>query len=145
MSGNYPPGVTAAHPYFNPPDRSHDHEWVDDELILEDGAAIFYEYCRWVPVIASHRGHRETIDELGEPCGDTKSIAFEAESVVVENGDRYLVPAETKDESIIVDLSMMKIEWSWFEDRGEIVKIDPCRESGMVRYSYEGITVTYRA
>lgn len=51
-NGNYPPGVTDSHPYFNPPDIDHDPDevrnlygYLDEAIdILEEAADILVHY-----------------------------------------------------------------------------------------------------
>ena len=96
IMSNYPPGVTAGHPHFNPPDRSHEHRWRSQEKenpLFEDGAAIFLDYCDY-----SEGRHRD-----GWSCEETRSLRCELERVVVEKENEpdvtYLAKTEDPENS----------------------------------------------
>lgn len=76
---NYPPGTSAGDPRapWNAPDRSHEHEWYptdEPNPILEDGAAIFHDYCEFT----------EGRWNEGWSCEETRSFRCELDRVILE-------------------------------------------------------------
>lgn len=73
---NYPPGVSAGTPRapWNEPDRSHHHEFLDGEMVIEDGAAIFYEKCAY--------------HERGWECDETRTTRCDIDRVIKRRSDQ---------------------------------------------------------
>lgn len=137
---NYPPGVTAGHSHFNPPDRSHEHEWRvvgDDEgFILEDGAAIFREECIYAE---GRRGD-------GWECEESRHYRFEYSHLSMLKGRSIHLPTIQNWEYVEDDVHevVMEIEQAWHSDkRGIEVEVDPDADDGHVSISYMGYTLNY--
>lgn len=146
MSGNLPPGVTAGHPYFNPPDHSHEHRWYPGEKenpMFEDGAAIFRDYCDY-----SEGRYR---DEWS--CDETRSIRCDIERVVINREEEpdvtYLASTEDSADgwSYVHSLFERAIEAveCGTENDLQIRHIDPANKygDGYVEVSIGNYTVVY--
>lgn len=133
MSGNLPPGVTAADidRHYGPSVPEHDHRWeptLDEGFILEDGAAIFHYTCEWVPTKSVDIGRYGTEDiPQGEQCGDEASVRLEtdADAEAVES-----------------------VEMAGIHDPAELDVVDcdppgPNRPSGRLEVEANGYTVVY--
>lgn len=87
-------------PPTSPPDpgpaATHDHEWrLDEESpIIEDGAAIFREYCTWEEITSSSHSarHDETFYGTGASCDSSRSYRFEYSHLVLGDGTRIELP-----------------------------------------------------
>jgi hypothetical protein len=151
MSGNYPPGVDAGHPHFNPPDTSHDHEWgpSGDSFVLEDGAAIFTEECMHITptkVVEGYRG--ESVVEEGIECEEIRTIRFDPVEItnLASYGDMTNLTIDRSAKMSFEDLWDEEIETMEIADANgsiEVVDVDPHYRSGQVVVRHDGIEIKY--
>lgn len=147
---NLPAGVSNAHPHLNPPDTSHDHEWVptNDYPIIEDGAAIFVEKCAHETVLDAERGYRgETVVTESIPCEECKSFRFEYESLTTPDGETIELPTVGMFGSVPeeVENAVLKIERKTRDsnDASPDIEIDPDPTTGEVVVSWNEYTLKY--
>ncbi len=137
-------------PTSPPPETSfdrHEHEWepTNEGPIIEDGAAIFLEQCRYAVTKTVDMGKYGLEDiVVGPECDETRSYRFELANIgrVLPSGERITYLASEFDrfshlplDDIIVDIEM----------KGDVVDVDPDRDSGTVRVEYENWRAEYRA
>lgn len=130
MAGNYPAGVTDGHPYFNPPDHSHDHDFYDVEgPIFEDGAAVFIAYC----------SYSEGRWGEGWSCEETRYWRCEVERVTVHRDDgpsvSYLASTERPNEEWryverLYEEALCGVERAFRDGEFDVVDVDPANEYG---------------
>lgn len=137
MGSNYPPGVTAGHPYFNPPDHSHEHHWMPEvnAPIFEDGAAIFHEECEYAE------------GEWGEgwQCEETRTYRFEASYIWYPNGQGGPIPHISDGEMPErMELGFANAERDANNMNADHIDVDPHPEDGEVRVENDGWTVVYK-
>jgi len=140
MASNYPPGVSAntRNAPWNQPDPA-DREVVDveDELILEDEAAIFYRTTYLAYVVGVHQGYRETITEYGPEDSETEAIRLDVDRVIVRREGQpditYL--ASSDDFEYLFDTAINEVEVEFMNDEiATIIDCDPPnnRDDGFV-------------
>lgn len=138
-------------PPTNPPDPSpvsnHNHEWrpTGEGPLIEDGAAIFYEYCDWVEITGSSHSKKldETFYETGAECEETRSYRFEYSTLESPQGKIFELPTISEWDSIDDEIQerIMTLEQRDSEDVE--MSIDPDKNSGEVTIEYEGWKLTY--
>lgn len=117
------------------PNREHDHEWEPTENsypVLEDGAAIFIEECRWAPILNSYSGgeFEDTYYEEGEPCGEERSLRFELQRIGHTDGAPSMPVDDPYDFREVVN----RIEEAYRDDEEDVEfrDVDPHEEHGRV-------------
>ena len=147
MSGNLPPGVSAADidEAFGGP--SHEHEWMpahDENPILEDMAAIFTEVCDWVEITGSYTddARDETYYETGAECDATRRYRFELayikfiddddQSMTIKRSalDHAIEESEEADLMLLETITAIEIAHHHGDDEIEVVSCDPDSDSG---------------
>lgn len=140
MGDNLPPGVSAGHPHFNPPDMEHDHEWEPhDEMypVFEDGAAIFVERCRWEHVLNAEPGYEgDMVVTESIPCDEQRTVRFEPVQVRHGDTDYTLVfernEFEDSDGNLKPPVEQALHDVEVKQDEAEIIDCDPDPEAGHV-------------
>jgi len=113
---------------------------VEDELILEDEAAIFYRTTYLAYLIGVHQGYRETIHEYGESQEETESIRLDPDRVIVRREGRLPITylASSDDFEYLFDTAINEVEVAFMnDDKATIVDCDPPndRDNGFVSAS----------
>jgi hypothetical protein len=151
-NGNYPPGAAndPRAPY-NEPDTSHEHEWVpaEDGPILEDGAAIFVENCRWEKVLNAEKGYEgDYVVTESIPCDEQRTTRMEAKRAADVERD-LMVAIPPKDEydeiSPLAEEALCAVELAWREDEVNYNEVDPDPQHGHVVAQADEYRVVYRA
>lgn len=149
MSDNLPPGVTNSHPYFNPPDTDHKHEWMpsNDYPTFEDGAAIFIEECVHETVLGTERGYEgERVVTDSIPCEETRSFRFEYDSLTYPDGKEVDLPPfdEIIESPRDLQEQIIEIEEAVTQHPEQtIVDVDSDPDNGQVTITYDGYTLRY--
>jgi len=141
---NYPPGMSSrdfVRAGIDQP-HHHEHEFVKDRSrvgpAFEDGAAIFYEKCRYVE---GRHGQEYS-------CEETRSYRFEYHKLILPNGHEVELPSiEGWDEltkeiqEIIVNVE----EKTATHNLNELeMKVDPDETHGEVSIEWNGTTLIYK-
>lgn len=144
VGSNYPPGMSSRDFVRAGIDDPHHHEHEfrgDDERanpIFEDGAAVFFEECRYV----------EGRHGQGWSCEETRSYRFEYDHLVLPNGHEVELPSiEDWDEvnDAIASIVITIEEAAWKNDPKEMnMKVDPDKTHGEVSIEWQGSTLVYR-
>jgi len=136
---NYPPGAKHdRNAPYNQPDRSHEHEWVPDDMdnpVIEDGAAIFQEKCQYA----------EGRYGQGWRCEETRSYRFEYSTLESPDGETWDLPTiqewdQLNDGSEVAE-KVIEIEEAFHtHGPGDTVgfDVDPDPDCGQVTISYDG-------
>lgn len=129
---NYPPGMSGrdfvragiVEPHH------HEHEWVgsDPGLIIEDGAAIFSEECRYA----------EGRYGEGWQCEESRTYRFEERYVWIEGEPNPLPFIEWEDAVMTVEIEDTKGEL-------KVIEADPDPKKGHVLVQYGDIKILYEA
>jgi hypothetical protein len=126
-------------PPTSPPDpdpiNTHDHEWrpTEDSPIMEDGAAIFREECRWAEVTsATHsKKHDETFYGYGAECEETRSYRFEYSRLILADDVEVELPEITEWDEVPDPVERIVIEIEEMYHAGEAeIHIDPDQQDG---------------
>jgi hypothetical protein len=135
----YPPGTSASDPRapWNAPDRSHEHEWrpIDDAPIIEDGAAIFHEECRYA----------EGRYGEGWQCEETRTYRFEYSELVSPDGestDLYDI-GDWNQNSGQVREKIISIEERFSRHEHGKIDVDPDPDCGVVVIKMGGWELRY--
>jgi hypothetical protein len=138
---NYPPGMSKRdfvragideHP------NAHEHQWGpgrDPGPLLEDGAAVFQEECRYA---AGPDGH-------GWQCEETRSYRMEYDTLETPTEEVELHEIDDWEENNEkVRAKVMHIEQAFMEGEAELTSIDPSPRSGEVAITHGEFTLCYR-
>jgi hypothetical protein len=138
----YPPGTSASDPRapWNP-QHVHDHEWrpVEDELIIEDGAAIFTEECRYAE------------GKYGEKwqCEETRHYRFEYNTLETPDGIEIelhdITEWEMNNETVRETVTQIEERHCYVGpgDEETEIDVDPDPKYGHVAIHWNGYTLTY--
>lgn len=145
---NYPPGTSAGDPRapWNDSDHSHDHEWypeIEPSPILEDGAAIFMDYCEY-----SEGQYGD-----GWSCDETRSLRCELDRVILNRKNEPDVTYLNSEYvscfiELVLEEAVLAIEEDEWNTGGENLTfhhIDSANEygDGYVEVSVGDYTVVY--
>jgi hypothetical protein len=138
-------------PPTSPPEPSrlatHDHEWRPDHAspVIEDGAAIFTEVCRWAETKSVDMGRHGTEEVVaGAECDEVRRYRFEAAwaerkrdgkpnvTYLASEFDHFWLQAEE---------AFIAVECGG----GEITSIDPDEDLGQVTVETGEWRVKYKA
>lgn len=143
VGGNYPPGTSRRDlirgGIIEP--HAHEHEWElgdVDNPVIEDGAAIFHERCRYV----------EGRWGEGWSCEETRTYRFEYDELDTPDGDRIDLPdiTEWDDVSSYAEERVLHIEQAFHEGNERVdIYVDPDPDSGCVELEMDGYTLRYSA
>lgn len=127
---NYPPGAkNDPRAPYNAPDHSHEHRWelVGDEIIFEDGAAIFHYECRYA----------EGEYGQGWQCEETKFDRFDLSYIWFPNGEGHPInPDHTEIGSVRIENAIIMAE-----SEGSVIGpsyVDPDPDDGRVEVKWAG-------
>lgn len=149
---NYPPGVSAGDPHFNPPDMEHEHvfEPIEDMYpIFEDGSAIFVEQCVWEKALNTEPGYEgDRVVTESIPCEEQRQFRFEPVSVRLREIG-YTIPQDSfvDDEGNLV----APVEQAFHDISGknskhddvEILDCDPDPEMGHCKVAIGELGIHY--
>lgn len=143
VGSNYPPGMSKRDFVRAGIDQPHHHDCEfrpaqDDSLIIEDGAAIFFEECRYV----------EGEYGQGYSCEETRSYRFEYDTLELLDGGEIDLPTIEEWDTVNDELAevIIAIEEAFLngDSRAELSSIHPDPDSGEVAIDYLGYTLCYR-
>lgn len=135
---NYPPGAkNDPRAPYNQESHEHEHEWRDEEIIFEDGAAHLSEYCEYV----------EGRWGEGYKCEESRHRRFEPTTLTLGDYEYEIPDVHNRDHDrprnrIIVNL-FWKVERAAWNDKGKIVDVQPREGSGSIVYKYQDMTVRF--
>lgn len=143
MTGsNYPPGMSGRDFVKAGIDQPHhhEHEWESDRgenPIIENGAAIFSEHCRYVE------------GQWGEgwKCEKTRRYRFEYSTLEGPNGGEVELPTghDLDEAEDWVVLTVEAIEEKFYEGDDDVeIHVDDDKKHGIVSLEYEGWSVNFR-
>jgi len=132
-----------------PPEKgvsTHDHEWEPEgeSPYIEDGAAIFVEYCTYAVTKSVDMGLRGTEEfAVGPECDESRQYRFEIAWVEEIRPDEpnitYLASEFDRfpriKEGILIDIEL----------KGDITNIDPDPDYGTVTVEYDNWRAKYKA
>ena len=138
-------------PSKEPPEPSrlatHDHEWfpIEDTPMLEDGAAIFMEQCRWAETETIHMGEYGTEEAVvGAECEESRSYRMELawiEKKIDGAPNIFYLGSELDHFWLIAEEALIPIETR----NSEITAIDPDKDLGYVVVENSDWRVKYKA
>lgn len=138
-------------PPTNPPGPDpidlHDHEWepVHSSPIIEDGAAIFREECRWAETKSVDMGKygSESV-VVGAECEEYRTYRMEAawaEKKMEDSPSIFYLASEFDHFWRVAEQALIAVE----QDGGEIISIDPDGELGQVTIETDNWRVKFKA
>jgi hypothetical protein len=140
-------------PPTSPPEDTafdrHDHEWRPVEgasPVLEDGAAIFHEECRWAVTKTIDMGKYGTEEHaVGPECEATRRYRMEAEAITGDMGFGDVVLHEEYWSKFpeVVEAAFEAIETAG--DDLEVLHINPDSDKGEFHVAADGYEILYQA
>jgi len=142
MGSNYPPGMSKRDfiraGIDNPHD--HEHEWRHGDIdnpVIEDGAAIFHQQCRYVE------------GQYGEgwECEETRTYRFEYSTLESPDGEKTelhdITEWEENDDDIAEKVVSIEEAFHNFPDEVSF-DVDPNSDCGQVTLTYKGWELHFR-
>jgi hypothetical protein len=134
-----PPGPSAL--------SSHTHEWepVPSAPIIEDGAAIFREECRWAEtksVDMGRHGSEEVV--VGAECDEFRTYRFELAWIKQKRANApgiYYLASELDRFPLKAEAALIEVE----QGAGKIKNIDPDEDWGIVIVEGDNYEVCFKA
>jgi hypothetical protein len=124
--------------------NSHKHEWVTaEDPLIEDSAAIYYEYCNWKEVTSTvhSKKHDETFYGYGDDCNAERHYRMEAQAIIHKRDNK-------PDITYIVDGDLpyfMEEKFVHVEKHGSIIDLYPDEDCGFTIVESSEARIHYKA